>query len=105
MRLTCHHDTACEMHMIPHQVLPIMLPAGHHLYSCPKFVSDDVFPMKKAKIKPVIGSRPISMFSLFFKVSIARLVTCHADRCSRQIEFLLPQMVVGVDYVASELNL
>jgi len=30
------------------------VPAGHHLYSCPKSVSDDVFPMKKDKIKPVI---------------------------------------------------
>jgi len=36
-------------------------------YSCPKFVSDDVFPMKKAKIKPVIRSRPISTFFLFSK--------------------------------------
>jgi len=54
VRLTCHHDTAFVMHVIPHQVLPIMLPAGHHLYSCPKSVSDDVFPVKKAEIKPVI---------------------------------------------------
>jgi len=54
VRLTCHHDTVFVMHVIPHQVLPIMLPAGHHLYSCSKSVSDDVFPMKKAKIKPVI---------------------------------------------------
>jgi len=48
VRLTCHHDTAFVMYVILHQVLPIMLPAGHHLYSCPKSVSDDVFPMKKA---------------------------------------------------------
>jgi len=55
VRLTCHHDTAFVMHVIPQQVLPIMLPAaGHHLYSCPKSVSDDVFPMKKAKFKHVI---------------------------------------------------
>jgi len=57
VQLTCHNDTAFVMHVIPHQVLPIMVSAGHHLYSraCPKSVSDDVFPMKKAKIKPVIS--------------------------------------------------
>jgi len=54
VRLTCHHDTAFVMHVIPHQVQLIMLPAGHHSYSCPKSVSDDVFPIVKAKIKPVI---------------------------------------------------
>jgi len=47
-----HRHSFCNV--IPYQVLPIMLPAGHHLYSYPKSVSDDVFPMKKAKIKPVI---------------------------------------------------
>ena len=52
MRLTCHHDTAFVMHVIPQEVLPIMLPAGHNLYSCPESVSDDVFPTKKAKIQP-----------------------------------------------------
>jgi len=76
VRLTCHHDTAFVMHVIPHQVLPIMLPGGHHLYSCPKSVSDDVFPMKKAKIKSVIWSRPISTFLLFFRVSIACNLSC-----------------------------
>jgi len=35
------------MHVIPHQVLPIVLPAGHHLYFCPKSVNDDIFPTKK----------------------------------------------------------
>ena len=54
VRLICHHDTAFVMHVVPHQVLPIVLPAGHHLYSCPKSVSDDVFPMKRAKIKPIM---------------------------------------------------
>jgi len=39
---------------IPHQVLPIVLPSGHHLYSCPKIVGDDVFPTKKIKIRPVM---------------------------------------------------
>ena len=81
--LTYHHDTAFVMHMIPHQVLPIVLPAGHHLYSCPKSVSDDVFPMTKAKIKPVIWSRPIPTFVPFFKVSIACNLSswiCSADK-------------------------
>jgi len=44
------------MHVIQHQELElsIVLPAGHHWYSRPKSVSDDEFPIKKAKIKPVI---------------------------------------------------
>jgi len=68
VRLTCHHDTAFVMHVIPHQVLPIVLSAEHHLYSCPKSVSDDMFPMKKVKVKPVVTwSRPILTFFLFFK--------------------------------------
>ena len=49
VRLTCHHYTAFVMHLIPHQVLPIMLPAGQHFYSCPKSVNDDVFPMMKER--------------------------------------------------------
>jgi len=31
VQFTCHLDTAFVMHVIPHQVLPIVLPAGHHL--------------------------------------------------------------------------
>jgi len=52
VQLTCHHGTAFVMLVIRHQVLPIVLPAGHHLYSCPKSVSDDVFPIKIAKSSP-----------------------------------------------------
>jgi len=40
------------MHVFPHQVLPIVLPARHHSYSCPKSVSDDVFPIKNPKSSP-----------------------------------------------------
>jgi len=36
------------MHVIAYQAMLIVFPAGHHLYSCPRSVSDDVFPMKKA---------------------------------------------------------
>ena len=76
VRLTYHHDTAFVIHVIPHQVLPIVLPAGHHLDSCPKSVSDDVYPTKKAKIKSVIWFTPISMFFFSFKVIIACNLSC-----------------------------
>jgi len=44
------------MHGIPHQELELSIvsPAGHHWYSRPKSDSDDIFPIQKAKIKPVI---------------------------------------------------
>jgi len=52
--LARHYDMAFVKHVILRQFLLIELPVGHHLYSCPNSISNDVFSMKKAKIKPVI---------------------------------------------------
>jgi len=35
-------------------VTPILLLAGHHLYSCPESVLKVEFPIKNARVKPVI---------------------------------------------------
>jgi len=40
VRLTYHNDPAFVMHVIPRQVLPVVLPAGYHLYSCPKKIRE-----------------------------------------------------------------
>jgi len=37
-RLVCHHDVAFVICMTPHDVTPILLLAGHHLYSWPESV-------------------------------------------------------------------
>ena len=47
---------------------PLVFMPWHHVYSYPKSVSDEVFPLKKAKIKPVIWSRLISTSFYFFSV-------------------------------------
>jgi len=38
----------------PQDVTPILLLAGHHLYSWPESVLNVEFPIKKARVKPVI---------------------------------------------------
>jgi len=53
-RLVCHQDVAAVICVTPEDVTPILLLVGHHLYSWPESVFKVEFPMKKARVKPVI---------------------------------------------------
>ena len=53
-QLVCHHDVAFVICVTPQDVNPILLLAGHHLYSWPESVLKVEFPMKNARVKPVI---------------------------------------------------
>jgi len=53
-RFVCHHDSAFMICVTPQDVTPILLLAGHHLYSWAEFVLKVEFPMKNARVKPVI---------------------------------------------------
>jgi len=53
-RLVCHHDVAVVICVTPQDMTPILLLAGHHLYSWPESVLKVEFPMKNARVEPVI---------------------------------------------------
>ena len=54
-RLVCHQDVAFVMCVALQDATPILLLlAGHHLYSWPASVLKVEFPMKNARVKPVI---------------------------------------------------
>jgi len=53
-RLVCHQDVAFVICVILQDVTPILLLAGHHLYSWPESVLKVEIPMKNARVKPVI---------------------------------------------------
>ena len=53
-RLVCHQDVTFVICVTPQDVTPILLLAGHHLYSWPESVLKVEFPMKNARVKPVI---------------------------------------------------
>jgi len=63
-RLVCHQDIAFVICMTPQDVTPILLLAGHHLYSWSESVLNVGFSMKNAKVKPVIQAYFYSL-SLF----------------------------------------
>jgi len=53
-RLVCHQDVAFVICVTPQDVTPILLLAGHHLYSWPESVLKVEFPMINDRVKPVI---------------------------------------------------
>jgi len=53
-RLVCHQEVAFVICVTPRDVTPILLLAGHHLYSWPESVLKVEFPMTNVKVKPVI---------------------------------------------------
>jgi len=53
-RLVCHQDVAFVICVTPQDATPILLLAGHHLYSWPESVLKVEFRMQNAKVKPVI---------------------------------------------------
>jgi len=53
-RLVCHQCVTFVICLTPQDVTPILLLAGHHLYSWPESGLNVVFTMKNAKVKPVI---------------------------------------------------
>jgi len=53
-RLVCQQDVVCVICVTLQDMTPILLLAGHHLYSWPQSVLNVEFPMKNARIKPVI---------------------------------------------------
>ena len=53
-RVVCHQDVALVICVTPQDVTPILLLAGHHLYSWPESVLKVEFPMKNARVKLVI---------------------------------------------------
>jgi len=54
LTLERHQDVAFMICMTPQDVTPILLLAGHHLYSWHESVLKVEFPMKNARVKPVI---------------------------------------------------
>ena len=75
-RLVCQQDVVCVICVTLQDVTPILLLAGHHLYSWPQSVLNVEFPMKNARIKPVIWPRPCPTPSRFLKVIIACNMLC-----------------------------
>ena len=53
-RLVCHHDVAFVICVTPQDLTSILLLAGHYLYSWSESVLKVEFPMKNARVKPVI---------------------------------------------------
>ena len=53
-RLVCHQDVAFVICVTLQDMTPILLLAGHHLYSWPESVLKVEFSMKNARVKPVI---------------------------------------------------
>jgi len=53
-QLVCHQDDAFVICVTLQDVTPILLLAEHHLYSWPESVLKVEFPMKNARVKPVI---------------------------------------------------
>ena len=53
-RLVCHQDVALVICVTPQDVTPVLLLAGHHLYSWPESVLQVEFSMESARVKPVI---------------------------------------------------
>ena len=53
-RRVCHQDVAFVICVTPQDVTPILLLAGHHLYTWPESVLKVEFPMKDGRVKPVI---------------------------------------------------
>jgi len=53
-RLVCHQDFAFMICVTPQDVTPILLLAGHCLYSWPESMLQVEFPMKNVRVKPVI---------------------------------------------------
>ena len=51
-RIVCHQDVLFVICVTPQDVTPILLLAGHHLW--PESVLIVEFPMKNARVKPVI---------------------------------------------------
>ena len=51
-RLVCHQDVAFVICVTPQDVNPILLLAGHHLYSWPESVLKVEFPMKTLESSP-----------------------------------------------------
>jgi hypothetical protein len=52
--LVYHQEVAFVNCVTLQDVTPILLLAGHHLYSCPESVLNVHFPMKNARVNPVI---------------------------------------------------
>jgi len=75
-RLVCHQDFAFVICVTPQDVTLILFLAGHQLYSWPESVLNVEFPMKNARVKPEIWSRPISTPCRFFRVVIACNMLC-----------------------------
>ena len=53
-QLVCHQDDAFVICVTPQDVTPILLLSEHHLYSWSESVFKVEFPMKNARVKPVI---------------------------------------------------
>ena len=70
-RLSFHQDVAFVICVTLHAVTPIVLLAGHNLYSCPASVLGVELPVKNVRVRPVIWSIPISTPSRFSRVIIA----------------------------------
>jgi len=51
-RLVCHQDVAFVICVTPQDVTPILLLAGHHLYSWPESVLKVEFPIKTLELSP-----------------------------------------------------
>jgi len=75
-RFVGHQDAAFVICVTPQDMTPILLLAGHHLYSWPESVLKVEFPLKNAGVKPVIRSRPILTLCRFVRVIIACNMSC-----------------------------
>ena len=51
-RIVCHQDVVFVVCVTPQDVTPILLLAGHHVW--PESVLNVEFPIKNARVKPVI---------------------------------------------------
>ena len=51
-RLVCHLDVAFVICVTPQDVIPVLLLAGHHLYSWPESVLKVEFPIKTLELSP-----------------------------------------------------
>ena len=75
-RFSFHQDVALVICVTTHAVTPIVLLAGHHLYSCPTSVLGVELSMENARVRPVIWSRSVSTPIRFFRVIIACNLLC-----------------------------
>jgi len=88
-RLVRHQDVAFVICVTLQDVIPILLLAGHHLYSWPESVLNVEFPIKNARDKPLMWSRPVSTPWCVFRVIIACNILQHTLQQTQQLNSLI----------------